>query len=84
MKTPNPRRDPRLPGAGSTLVRKYRGQDLRVLVLDDGFEWDGRRFDSLSEVAFAGWISVEDGMNGMDELRRSVAFLKQKRTQYYG
>ena len=25
---------------------------------------------------FAGWISVEDGMNGLDELARSVEFLK--------
>jgi hypothetical protein len=26
---------------------------------------------------------VEDGMNGLDELQRSIAFLKQKRSQYY-
>lgn len=57
------RRDPRLPSPGSTLVRKYKSQDVRVLVLDDGFEWDGRRFDTLSEVALAvtgskwnGWL----------------------------
>jgi hypothetical protein len=63
---PSPRpahRDPRLPAAGSTLVRKYRGSDVRVLVLDDGFEWDDRHFESLSEVAQAvtgakwnGWL----------------------------
>jgi sugar phosphate isomerase/epimerase len=41
-------------------------------------------FRILSGVGFAGWISVEDGMNGLDELRRSVAFLKEKRRQYYG
>jgi sugar phosphate isomerase/epimerase len=41
-------------------------------------------FRSLSEVGFAGWVSVEDGMNGLDELRRSVEFLKRKRAQYYG
>jgi sugar phosphate isomerase/epimerase len=40
-------------------------------------------FRLLSEVGFAGWISVEDGMNGLDELRRSVEFLKRKRAQYY-
>jgi hypothetical protein len=58
-----PRRDPRLPSPGSTLWRRYKGQDVRVTVLDDGFEWDGRRFDSLSEVAHAvtgskwnGWL----------------------------
>jgi sugar phosphate isomerase/epimerase len=40
-------------------------------------------FRILSSVGFAGWISVEDGMNGLDELRRSVEFLKRKRAQYY-
>jgi sugar phosphate isomerase/epimerase len=41
-------------------------------------------FRILAGVGFAGWISVEDGMNGLDELRRSVTFLKRKRQQYYG
>jgi sugar phosphate isomerase/epimerase len=40
-------------------------------------------FGILSRAGFAGWISVEDGMNGLDELRRSVAFLKAKRCEYY-
>ena len=41
-------------------------------------------FGILSRAGFAGWISVEDGMNGLDELRRSVDFLKAKRSEYYG
>ncbi len=41
-------------------------------------------FRLLRSVNFRGWISVEDGMNGLDEMRRSVDFLKQKRSQYYG
>jgi sugar phosphate isomerase/epimerase len=41
-------------------------------------------FRILKSVNFTGWISVEDGVNGLDELSRSVAFLKAKRTQYYG
>ena len=41
-------------------------------------------FRILSGVGFAGWISVEDGVNGLDELRRSVEFLKRKRSEYYG
>jgi sugar phosphate isomerase/epimerase len=41
-------------------------------------------FRTLADVRFTGWISVEDGMNGLDELRRSVEFLKGKRAQYYG
>ncbi len=40
-------------------------------------------FRILSGVGFSGWISVEDGMNGLDELRHSVEFLKRKREQYY-
>ncbi len=40
-------------------------------------------FRTLAGVGFAGWISVEDGMNGLDELRRCVDFLKRKREQYY-
>ena len=57
------KRDPRLPAPGATLVRRYKDADVRVLVMDDGFEWDGRHFDSLSEVALAvtgskwnGWL----------------------------
>ena len=41
-------------------------------------------FRLLRSVDFTGWISVEDGMDGLDELRRSVAFLRKKRGEYYG
>ena len=40
-------------------------------------------FRILAGVGYAGWISVEDGVNGMDEMRRSVEFLKRKRDEYY-
>jgi len=40
-------------------------------------------FRILADARFTGWISVEDGMNGLDELRRSVAFLQRKRAEYY-
>ena len=40
-------------------------------------------FRILAGAQFSGWISVEDGMNGLDELQRSIVFLKQKRSQYY-
>jgi hypothetical protein len=48
-----PHRDPRLPSPGAVLTRIYRGKEIRVLTLDDGFEWDGRQFRSLSAVAKA-------------------------------
>jgi sugar phosphate isomerase/epimerase len=41
-------------------------------------------FRILSEVGFNGWISVEAGMEGLDEIARSVEFLRKKRSAYYG
>lgn len=41
-------------------------------------------FRILAGVEYDGWISIEDGMNGLDELTRSAAFLKDKRAQHYG
>lgn len=38
-------------------------------------------FRILRSVGFQGWISIEDGMNGLDEIRRSANFL---RTTMYG
>ena len=46
-------RDPRLPAPGAVLVREYKGRVLRVLVTEDGFEWGGQRYASLSAVARA-------------------------------
>ncbi len=48
-----PKRDPRLPAPGSVLTRQYHGREIRVLTLDDGFEWNGQHFSSLSAVARA-------------------------------
>ena len=38
---------------GSILVREWDGQLHRVMVLADGFAWDGKVYPSLSKVAFA-------------------------------
>ena len=46
-----PVRDPRLPKPGMVLSRPYRGHDIRVTVLDKGFEWQGRPYRSLSAIA---------------------------------
>jgi sugar phosphate isomerase/epimerase len=40
-------------------------------------------FSTLNSVGFHGWISVEDGMNGMDDLRESVKFLKSKINEHF-
>ena len=41
-------------------------------------------FSQLKEVGFNSWISIEDGVNGMEELQESVAFLRAKMAQYWG
>jgi sugar phosphate isomerase/epimerase len=41
-------------------------------------------FQILASVGYDGWISIEDGMNGLDELTRSAEFLKAKRAAHYG
>jgi Protein of unknown function (DUF2924) len=43
--------DSRLPLPGTILTRAYKGQELQILVLPDGFEYAGRKFKSLSAVA---------------------------------
>jgi len=45
------RGDDRLPPPGSVIARQYRGEDLQVMVLDEGFEFEGETFKSLSAVA---------------------------------
>lgn len=36
---------------GTRLVRSWRGKMHQVLVLDEGFEFDGRRYASLTQIA---------------------------------
>jgi hypothetical protein len=38
---------------GTVLVREWDRQSQRVMVMADGFAWNGRTYDSLSKVAFA-------------------------------
>ena len=40
-------------------------------------------FRILKDAGFDGWISIEDGMNGMEELRQSADFLRAKINQYF-
>ena len=46
-------RDARLPAPGAEFVKVYKGQEIRVRVLDDGFEWNGIPFPSLTALAKA-------------------------------
>jgi len=40
-------------------------------------------FTKLNNTGFDGWISIEDGVEGMDQLERSVAYLRDKIAQYW-
>jgi hypothetical protein len=38
---------------GTVLTRAWNGQCHRVMVVDEGFDWNGKTYDSLSRIAFA-------------------------------
>ena len=40
-------------------------------------------FSTLKAEGFDGWVSIEDGENGMDELRESVQFLRRKIAEHF-
>lgn len=40
-------------------------------------------FSILKKAGFAGWISIEDGVDGFDQLQRSADFLKRKMAEYW-
>ncbi|MBY5957147.1 sugar phosphate isomerase/epimerase [Membranicola marinus] len=40
-------------------------------------------FSELKSKGFDSWISIEDGVDGFDQLERSVAFLRTKMTEYW-
>ena len=42
-----------------------------------------RIFAILKSVNYQGWISIEDGMNGMEEMKESIDFLKLMRDHYF-
>jgi hypothetical protein len=47
-----PQRDDRLPKPGTILERQFQGHSLCVKVLEDGFEYQGRTYHSLSSIAY--------------------------------
>jgi len=40
-------------------------------------------FRILAEHRYQGWVSIEDGMNGMDEMAESLAFLRRMAATYF-
>lgn len=58
--------------------------NLRHGVVGQGLNDYDAIFTILRDAGFDGWVSIEDGMNGMEEMRQSVEFLKQMREKYFG
>ncbi|HEX3871971.1 MAG TPA: sugar phosphate isomerase/epimerase family protein [Pirellulales bacterium] len=56
---------------------------LRHGTIGKGMNDYDKIFGTLASVGFDGWISIEDGVEGMDQLRESVSFLRGKMRQYW-
>ena len=49
---PKPKeRDGRLPAVGTVITKTYRGKTIEVKVLENGFEYEGKTYKSISRVA---------------------------------
>jgi hypothetical protein len=44
-------KDSRVPKPGTDIVREFKGKKVVVRILEDGFEYEGHRFRSLSAIA---------------------------------
>ncbi|MBU0995368.1 MAG: DUF2924 domain-containing protein [Proteobacteria bacterium] len=45
------KKDSRIPGPGAVITRKYKGKMIMVTVLEEGFEFDSKKYRSLSGIA---------------------------------
>ena len=69
---------------GHTLEELRRGEDsvgyasiLAHGVVGKGLNDYARIFSMLRATGFDGWVSIEDGMNGLEEIRESAVFLRR-------
>jgi sugar phosphate isomerase/epimerase len=58
-------------------------KNLRHGVIGKGLNDYDAIFSTLRAEGFNSWISIEDGENGMDELRESVRFLRGKMAEHF-
>ena len=57
--------------------------NLRHGVTGKGMNDYNAIFKILAENHYRGWVSIEDGMNGMDEMAESLAFLREMSDKYF-
>jgi sugar phosphate isomerase/epimerase len=77
-----------VPGASLDDLRQSDGTigyspNLRHGVTGQGLNDYDQIFSILSAAGYKGWVSIEDGMNSMAEMRASVEFLKRMRAKYF-
>ena len=58
-------------------------QNLRHGVTGKGMNDYHAIFRILAEHSYRGWVSIEDGMNGMPEMVESLAFLRKMSQLYF-
>ena len=52
-------------------------------VIGKGLNDYDKIFAILSSSGFNGWVSIEDGVNGLNEIKESINFLKRMRDKHY-
>ncbi len=62
------------PGYSSSLLHGVTGKGLN--------DYD-MIFQILARESYSGWVSIEDGMHGMDEMAESLAFLREMSARYF-
>jgi sugar phosphate isomerase/epimerase len=58
--------------------------DLKHGVTGKGLNDYNAIFKILADHHYEGWVSIEDGMNGMEEMAESLAFLRSMSNRYFG
>jgi len=58
-------------------------RNLKHGVIGQGLNDYDAIFSTLRDEGFDGWVSIEDGENGMEELRESVQFLRGKFAEHF-
>ena len=77
------------PGASLDDLRQADGTigyspALQHGVIGKGLNDYPRIFRTLAAAGYDGWVSIEDGVNGMEEMHESVLFLREARDLYFG
>jgi sugar phosphate isomerase/epimerase len=76
------------PGASFDELRQADGTlgyspKLKHGITGQGLNDYDKIFRTLAAAGYRGWVSIEDGMNGMDEMAESLAFLRRMVAKYF-